>query len=48
MFRLKKLLQELKDAHRDIPRRAISGPRDIAVHMHRILEDEKKNANALK
>ena len=37
---VKNLTQELKDAHRDIPWRAISGMRDITAHKYQTLRKE--------
>ena len=37
---VKNLTQELKDAHREIPWRAISGMRDITAHKYQTLRKE--------
>lgn len=37
---IKNLTQELKDAHREIPWRAISGMRDITAHKYQTLRKE--------
>ena len=37
---MKNLTQELKDAHKEIPWRAISGMRDITAHKYQTLRKE--------